>query len=315
MVSREARYWRVRLRVNGARDFSDEAWERDEVGIWYGAWNADDLQNAHSSGHDVLTSLNLLPAQRQLRWKITLSHLKTVLRFESIAATDWILVYLPKQQTLGLAQIHGRMKSSPNHPFNNWNDQGEIFKYRKVRTKKVFKISDLPDAYRLLSAQGRSNVHEFHGMRDHVKLLAAHPTANALRDSIRKMPFEKLLDFFGASGWESFCFAYLIMEEKFVPTGLSIGRTMKDVDIVGRGQRDGCRIIAQCKKHPDPRPVDINFLSAISPNDTAYYFAYGGISGKRPSNLKIITGSDALKWATFRKSGQLYRKLLLGESV
>jgi hypothetical protein len=311
-----SRYWRIRLRVNRQHDFSDEAWKRDEVGIWYGAWTADDLQNARNDSESrTLEYLNSLPAQRALGWEVQPSHLKTALRFDGIAGADWILMYLQRQGALGLAQIDGKMESKSDHPFNNWNDEGEIFKYRRIHAKKIFKLSDLPDAYRLLSAQGRSNVHEFHGMRDHVELLAKYPTADALRNSIREMPFERLLDFFGASSWESFCFAYLIMEEKLVPTGLSIGRTLKDVDIVGRAQTDGRRIIAQCKKNPDAQPIEDSFFSAISSRDVVYYFAYGGVSGEVPSNVKIIKRSDALNWATSTKNGQLYRRLLLGESI
>ncbi|HMJ41994.1 MAG TPA: hypothetical protein VK522_06910 [Pseudolabrys sp.] len=311
-------FWRVRLRVSGQRDFSEEAWERNEIGIWYGAWTCEDLKQARSvtmRPEDVRKYLNDMPAQLDLGWEVTESHFNTIIRFESIAEDDWIVVYLAQQHKLGLAQVESQFQSTLDHPFNNWDDGGEIFKYRKIRAKKSFEVSELPDAYRLLSSQGRSNVHEFHGMRGHVDLLVQCETVRELQDTIRAMPFDKLLDFYGASGWESFCFAYLIMEQKFVPTGLSIGRTLKDFDIVGRARTDGRRIVAQCKKHPTPQPIDRSFLSAITPQDIAYYFAYGGISDEVPSGTIIVTGADARNWAMSHSNGQLYRKLLLGEPV
>jgi hypothetical protein len=48
-------------------------------------------------------------------------------------------------------------------------------------------------------------------------------------------------DLLGASAWESFAFAYLILECEFIPTGLSTGRTLPIADIVGRRRSDGSR--------------------------------------------------------------------------
>jgi hypothetical protein len=42
----DARYWRVRMKVAGWHDRSEAAWERGEVGIWYGAWTASDWREA-----------------------------------------------------------------------------------------------------------------------------------------------------------------------------------------------------------------------------------------------------------------------------
>jgi hypothetical protein len=305
-------YWRIRSRCND-RDFSDETWARSEAGIWYGAWTAEDFNGVRNDTESrSLKFLNSLPAQQALGWDVKPLYLKTALRFANIGRTDWVLMYVPRDQAIGMARLEGKMESNSHHPCNY---EGEVFKYRKIVEKKTFKLSDLPDAYRLLSAQGRSNVHEFHGMREHVELLGQCSTANDLHKAIGEMSFENLLDFFGPSAWESFCFAYLIMEENFVPTGLSIGRTLKDVDIVGRRRTDGRRIVAQCKKHPSPQPIDSGFLSAITSQDIAYYFAYGGISGEVPSGTKIITKADAYSWAMSHSNGQLYRKLLLGEPV
>lgn len=43
------KYWRIRMRYTGDkenRDYSEAAWKRNEVGIWYGAWSATDFASA-----------------------------------------------------------------------------------------------------------------------------------------------------------------------------------------------------------------------------------------------------------------------------
>jgi hypothetical protein len=42
-------YWRIRLK-NEQGEFTRQAWDRDQVGIWYGAWSVDDLKNAAVQG-------------------------------------------------------------------------------------------------------------------------------------------------------------------------------------------------------------------------------------------------------------------------
>jgi hypothetical protein len=192
---------------------------------------------------------------------------------------------------------------------------GESFKYREICDKKTFKLSKLPDAYRL-PAQGRSNVYQFKSMREHVRLLADHLNEDAINRAFGEKPFDELLDLLGASAWESFCFAYLIWEEEFVPTGLSIGRTLPKVDIIGR-RRNGSHIFAQCKKHPTRQAIDSDFLrlsESLAPDDTAFYFAYGGCVNEAANNIRVIDRKYALQWAE-TKNGQLYRRLLLGDAL
>ena len=164
--------------------------------------------------------------------------------------------------------------SESGHPLNT--NAGEIFKYRKIRDKKTFALAQLPDAYRLVPTQGRCNVHEFSRMYEHVKLLAEHATADEIVGVLGKMPFDQQLDLMGASSWESFCVSWLIMEQSFIPTGLSTGRTLKALDIVGRNRLSGKRIVAQCKKDPHPVSIEEDFVRSLAPDDEGYYFAYGG---------------------------------------
>src|SRR5581483_6676759 len=66
----EDTYWRIRMREGEfSTDHSQEAWDRNEVGIWYGAWSAEDFAKAESS-KDVAAYLSKLPEQRALGWPV-----------------------------------------------------------------------------------------------------------------------------------------------------------------------------------------------------------------------------------------------------
>jgi hypothetical protein len=307
-------YWRIRLKHDG--DVSRQAWDRNEIGIWYGAWTANEFEAASSrssTSRDVAVDLSALQGQRDLGWNVSASYVDTARRFKNISDEDWVVLYLSDTREIALAKVRGPLCSDPDHPLNH---NGQVFKYRRVFDKKTFKLSELPDAYWLLSSQGQSNVHRFNSMREHVRLLAEHLNEDAVNRAFGAKPFDELLDVLSASAWESFCFAYLIWEEDFVPTGLSIGRTLPKVDIIGR-RRNGSRILAQCKKHPTAQSIEPDFLTLsenLAPEDTAFYFAYGGCLKEGRNNIRVIDRNDVLQWAE-TKNGQLYRRLLLAEDA
>jgi len=310
-------YWRIRL-TNGEGEFTRRAWDRNEIGIWYGAWTPADLEAASSgssTNEQIAAHLNSVQAQRDLGWEVSASYVGTARRFKNISDEDWVVLYLSDTQDIALARVRGPLQSDPNHPLNQ-KINGELFKYREICDKKTFKLSKLPDAYRLLPAQGRSNVHQFNSMREHVRLLAEHWNEDGINRAFSEKPFDELLDVLGASAWESFSVAYLIWEEGFVPTGLSIGRTLPTVDIIGR-RRNGSHIFAQCKKHPTAQPIDADFRrlsQSLAPGDTAFYFAYGGCINEGPHSIRVIDRKYALEWAD-TKNGQLYKRLLLGDAL
>jgi PEGA domain len=312
----EAEYWRIRIKDPNQTDFSRAAWDRDEVGIWYGAWTAANFAAAReksSTSEEIAAELNDIPAQHKLEWLLKPGVVDTARRFADMPENEWVVVYLRDLQEIGLARVHGQLCSSDSHPFNSG---GEPFKYRRIADKKTFKLSRLPDACRLLPTQGRGNVHQFNEMWEHVKLLAENQNEEDVDLVLSQKPFDELLDLLGASGWESFCFAYLVLEQNFLPTGLSTGRNMPTADIVGRRKNDGSRIIAQCKKHKTPRPMDSDFRSltvSLGPLDSAFYFAYGGCTDQAPG-VQIIDRTFALLSANSDNGGK-YRGLLLGNEV
>lgn len=150
-------------------------------------------------------------------------------------------------------------------------------------------------------------------MHEHVKLLGEHATAYDILSELARMPFDQRLHLMGASAWESFCVAWLIMERSFIPTGLSTGRTLKAVDIVGRNRSTGRRIIAQCKKDPYLVSIEEGFSSILASDDEGFYFAYGGCSDLVPgSTITIIDCSHAREWAE-TENGRLFQRLFLGD--
>lgn len=225
-------------------------------------------------------------------------------------------MFLPKRHEVGLARLEAGMTSTDDHPLNEAKVDGngrELFKYRRVLQRKTFKLSELPDAYRLLSQQGRGNIHQFHGMREHVRLLAENSDTFALRAAVRAMPFDRLLDVLGASAWESVSLAYLILEHGFVPTGLSVGRTLKTLDLVGRELPSGARIIAQCQKSPGPVAIETDFKDAVLVHENAplaFYFAFGGCQDVVPPGIEVVGRSEILTWIKTER-GAMYRSSVL----
>jgi hypothetical protein len=300
MIIPPVRIWRLRMTAFGS-DFTEAGWNANELGIWYGASNADELSRANS-----LDDLASLPAQRELKWDLSTRLYHTAIRFRNISESDWVLVYLRHQRSLGLAKLATPLQSDDHHKFNR---EGEIFKFRRITEKKLFSIDALPDAYQLLPAQGRANVYELKSMKQHVEALAKYDSSDDLVAHLKSLSLPELLDFLGASAWESFCMAYLIAEEGFLPTGLSPGKTLAVLDLVGRRQSDGSRIYAQCKKSGSDIDKDFLVLAEVAQNCILYFFAFDGLADLLP-NVCVFTKRDALNWAA-TDSGSRYVSLLL----
>ncbi|HEX5452939.1 MAG TPA: hypothetical protein VFX06_04035 [Stellaceae bacterium] len=300
--------WRIRVKVGKIDDYTREAWDRCEVGVWYGAWSAQDFRDAVSQKNVAsATYLRNLPDQKNLAWNESDSFFYPAIKFGNIPNGDWIVVFLRETQEIGVAQICAEIQSEKNHPLNLY---GETFKFRKLADKKKFKLSHLPGAYCLLPAQGRGNVHRFNGMQGHVDLLVKSQAEEDVSQALHQMQSEEFLDFLGAAEWESFCTAYLIIEEDLVPTGVSTGRTLPVFDIVGRRRRDGSRLYAQCKKDPNPQLMREEFLavcSTLGPDDTAYFFGYGGCNNNNGA-VTVFDKNSALNWLN-TENGRHYFEL------
>jgi hypothetical protein len=303
----ESRYWRIRMKYGG-EELTRKAWERNEVGIWYGSWTTEELETALES-ESPLPYLSKANRRHGLDWKVPSNFLKVAERFRSIGAKDWVFVYFDGK--LGLAKISSDVRSSAGHPLNRG---GESFKFRNISRKKTFSLNSLPDAFRLLPAAGRGNVFQPRGSGELVKLLGDAANDAGVTRQLESKSLDEFLKLLGPSSWESVCEAYLIMEHHFVPTGLSSGGTLQDFDVVGRRSTDGARILAQCKKNPEPVLIDDGFIDAIGKpgaSRIAFYFAFGGCSGKVPSHVRVVDQKTILHWSKTR-AGTRYFEWLRG---
>lgn len=146
-----------------------EAWNRDEVGIWYGAWTADDWKLANQSP-DPIKYLSELPRQKAVGWDnpaISAAAFKTIKRFCEIRETDWIWVFF--NGGIHFAHPSGPLQRADGHPLDR---RKELFKTRRIEGKKSFQLSLLPDCFQLLRPAGRANVFELHGGRPFLEILA-----------------------------------------------------------------------------------------------------------------------------------------------
>lgn len=305
MPNEQTKYWRVRMRYGAYEELTSGALGRGEVGVWYGAWTAQDWASAVASGsaEHALGYLNKLPNQQRLGWLVTTSMFHTMRRFEGISPSDWVVLFAGDE--LHLVRLARELKSVADHPLNR---EGELFHYRVITDHKRFALSDLPDVYRLIAPAGRGNVNEFNeSYRALVGLLAQSSDEQEVGRRIKQLCLAEWLDLLGPSGWESLCEGYLILTEGYVPTGLRIGRTLRTFDIIGRN-RDGVRVFASCKKNKDPVHMDENFLTAISKvtgGVRVYYFAYGGCVDER-EGVRIVSRDEIDAWSRTDKKGAWY---------
>ena len=298
----DVRYWRMRMKYSPTGiDWAPKAWERNEVGIWYGAWSAADFHCALENERNQKPEeyLNKTSDQKQIGWSVTKSSVDTAKRFKNIKNDDWVIVIF--SATIHLAKVEGPLTSDPDHPLNQKTHQGiELWKFRKVTDKKSFSLWWLPDFYRLIPQAGRGNVYELWGNNwEAIKFLADCSSEEDVRGIFEKMSDSDRLDFLGPKAWESLCLGYLIIEENFVPTGLIMGATLKDFDMVGRNLTTGERILAQCKKDESPILIEPGFLTAIEGAEHGtkiFYFAYRGCKGVVPPSIKVIDKENIEGW-------------------
>ena len=298
----DPRYWRIRMKLAYEEDLTREAWDRDEVGIWYGAWTAEDMYAVLNNEKD-LQYLSKINHTHGLDWDVDKNALHTAKRFAGIDECDWAIVYF--DGVLGLAHTCSKILSASDHPLNG---NGEVFKYRKIKSKKSFSLNRLPDGFRILSFAGRGNIYEPRGSAGLARLLGEARSESEVTDVLKSKSLGEALMLLGPESWESLCQAYLILEHHFVPTGLATGRTLPNVDIVGRRSTDGARILAQCKKDPNPVCAPEEFLEAIADlgNGLAFFFAFGGCSEPAPGRVQVVDREVIRQWAQTKNGAQYF---------
>jgi hypothetical protein len=301
-----ANCWRIRCRNASGVDQTKAAWSRGEIGLWYGAWSAGDW-NAALSAYPTNPKqyLDQLEVQRRL-WPVSKQWVDTTRRFCGITDTDYVVVFF--DGALHFGRVTSELRSDNEHPLNCG---AELFKFRTVSIRgEPFALDQLPDAFRLLPSAGRGNVFQYQDANQQlVELLRKSASNEEVWHALNALPTKEWLDRLGPAEWESLCLGYLILERGFVPTGLSVGRTLADVDIVGVEMATGKRILAQCKKSPYAVSARDSFGSAFEHLHTAqaYLFAFRGC-GDCPPDIRLVTGDDILMWFENDANGREYLK-------
>jgi hypothetical protein len=290
------------------RDVTSAAWAEGLIGIWYGAWSANDLKAlSGESAASAAAKLSKLKSQVRLNWPVKPSFVATSRRFEAIQPDDYIFTYFD-------SKLHIAKPAGPilNQRFPRFDERGDRFKARRIEEKRKFNISDLPEPFQLLAWAGRGNVHRVLGTRSLVDILSNCSTVSCVNEAFSKLSWEDWLKCLGPKGWETLCLGYLIETCDFLPTGLGMGDTLPNFDIVGR-RRGGRLILAQCKKSPYEIALSHETLEAFSNSKQAdrYLFALKGCSNT-PRDIKLLTGADLCSWFEKTKKGKRYRALIFG---
>ena len=219
------------------------------------------------------------------------------------------------EDTLCLGQLRDGIQIRKDHELNNPN--GELFHFRHVINQKRFPLTELPDSYRLLAlSRSWQAVHEHNSVYTQLlKTLANCSSPQEVRESYASMTTDEWLDFLSPTEWESLCLGYLIIEYDYVPTGLLPGRTLSIYDLVGK-TRNGCRILGQCKKSPDPYNVTEDFLTPCKNEKSSkqilwFWFSYGGWGEDPGYGIKLVDKTCIKKWLETEK-GKPYLAVFRG---
>jgi hypothetical protein len=305
-----------RFRMNygpGGEDYASDVWNEGFVGIWQGQWAPEDLYMASDScrrtkGYvtpkDLARALNELISSRGGPSDISAEGARAALRFDEMEAGSRVFTFFDR--TIHMAQIAGaELRVLPQ-----FNHNGEIFKAKPIITKKTFRLAELPPSFLLLPAAGIGSVHEVPSCTVLLKLLIDHESASEVTAAFDSLPWDIWITALGPKGWESLCLGYLIQEYDFLPTGLSVGGTLADFDIVGR-LRSGEQVYAQCKGDPRLHYItpDEGEAFASLPDGKKFFFARSGVNRELPG-VTHLDEPRIVEWLTHSEAGLEYFRLL-----
>jgi hypothetical protein len=298
-------------------DFTKRVWEQGLVGIWFGSWDIDDLyaayrayrpkKNNEVTNLEIERYINKLLIDRGLPNNMRAKFVPTIKTFDEELDEDvWVFTYFDGALHFGqIADINPR--DDPR-----FDCEKEHFKVKPIKNCKSFDVAKLPDAFRLLASAGQQTLHQLKSYEVLVSILIAATDEDDALAAIRSLSLPDWIDALGPKGWESVCTAYLILEHGFLPTGLLVGGTLADFDIVGH-DLDGVAIYAQCKKKPTPYQFSEqdrqNF--AILPAETKkFFFPYAGPAEWPLSGVSVVPYSRIREWFETTQNGRRYQTII-----
>ena len=229
---------------------------------------------------------------------------------EKLIVDTW--VFTGFDDALHLGQIEDVLPfNAPQFNKASENEEGDHLKAKKLKNQKTFQLTLLPDAYRNVASAGRNALHKVKSEKL-IKLLVDSADEREVCKKIVDLPMEEWLEILGSKSWESLCCAYLILEEKYLPTGLLVGGTLAEFDIVGH-RLDGTAVYAQCKKTPGGHTfeeADHAAFDQLPDTVRKFYFSYAGPEVCPLKGVTYITGRAYLRWLDGSEAGQQYAGIL-----
>ncbi len=240
-----------RFRMNfgtGGEDFAADIWNAGFVGIWHGSWVPEDLYRASDSCRTnsyvrpkaLACALNEIMSSKGSSSKISQEGAGAALKFDELEIGAWVFTCFDR--SINMAQI----AAADPLVLSQFNHKGETFKAKPIKNTRTFRLDELPPSFLLLPSAGRGSVHKVPSCSALLKLLVDHESETEVAAAFDSLSWDAWITALGPKGWETLCLGYLIQEHGFLPTGLSIGGTLADFDIVGR-LRSGESVYAQYK--------------------------------------------------------------------
>lgn len=293
-------YWFMRMKQGSKGENSaKELWSQRLVGVLFGTWTTEDVLGDDSKPERAKFNVEAIEARtpqppglhsgRGFSKKF-LNGAKSFL-FDMAEGDRVVVVY---DQAIHIGTLTDEFKDDlvPRGEFK------ETYKCRVVKDiKPPFFLSDLPTSYRLISSTGRRTVQKFNKNRELIRLLDESDSAEEVKTRRSSMNTTDFLATLSADQWEVVCNEYLRATVGLRSVLLDIGRTLPMLDIIGV-DRDGRRVIAQCKNDPEPwtgSRID-NWVEELRPNseEVVYFFNRGGVEDI--AKCHTVDGQRIAEW-------------------
>jgi hypothetical protein len=309
--------YRIRMKFGtDGQDFAKSVWEAGLIGIWFGSWDIYDLYAAYAGyrpkkNHEVTnaeieTYINALLRDRGLPQNMVAASVPTIKTFDELEENTWVFTYFDGRLHFGqIADV-----SPENEPRFDWRQ--EHFKAKPIKNCKSFLVSKLPDAFRLIASAGQQTLHKLKSHKKLVSILISARNEDDVLAQIRDLTLPEWIDALGDKGWESVCTAYLILEHGFLPTGLLIGGTLADFDIVGHDLH-GTPLYAQCKKCPHRyifSPEEKAVFNRLPATAKKFFFPYAGPEEWPTMDVSVISYKQMGDWFESTENGRRYRDIV-----
>lgn len=307
-------YWFMWMRQgSNGKDFTSELWNEGLVGISFGTWTIDHVQDDFGGIDESKVTLDWLkdysPKGEPLFRKAWFDATRRFL----IGMSSGHRVVVEFDNSLHIATVTDEFKPDPNPSLRA---HGEHFKCRRIQKPEnsSFPLERLPSSYRLLSTTSRGTVQKIKAYEPLVKLLDQCSSPEEVTEYCRKMSSEQILEILSPKQWETICAEYLRATQGVRPLLLAVGSTLKNIDIYGVND-NGRRVLAQCQNDAKAYNAQsvIKWVKSLAKDSTdiVYFCARKGVHGRVPEDeCKVIDDKEILRWLQSEEDYQRHLKAL-----